>query len=95
MFEGHIGVVRFQMFESLLVMFVGPLLLLQLSNSASYQKLAFKIRGTVLRGILSDYPGSTTRFPLTSGPCSNGVRGRDWRSLPRTVQGRWLRNSRI
>ena len=56
MLKGQVGVFAFEMFERFLVVLIGPLSFLVLSNSASIHKLAFKSRGTSLPNDLLDCP---------------------------------------
>ncbi len=95
MFECDVGFMGFKELEPLHKVLIGPLFLLELSNSASYQILAFNSPVRVLPMTLEDYPHREIQFQIFGFIYSIDGKVRDWQSLTHTGQGKSLKNIRI
>lgn len=95
MFQGQVWLMGFHEFESFHEMFVSPLFLLRLSNSASYQKLASNSPAKELPKPLGDCLRPKTHLRKFAFPCRADGKVRGSKSLPRTGTRILLRNSRI
>ena len=95
MLERQLRSLCFQQFQSLEEVLVCPLFLLELPNSASYQKLASSSQGTMPLTRSSNFASPTIRFNANDRLGTDAPVARGLKNLPHIEPGNLLRNGQI